>query len=483
MGSVVSILAVEREKPADGSDLVDFDSARIEVVRLRRILLEHHLVHNGQTDPNQTIIILFGPPGSGKGTRAPFITEKLGIPQLSTGDMLRAAVAAGSAVGKEAEEIMISGALVSDRLVLEVVRERIQQADCKNGFILDGFPRTVEQAVMLDEVLSPMKVSLVLALDVQDEVLVDRICGRWIHEKSGRSYHSKHNPPRSLGTNEPSTETMFDDETNEPLMQRADDTVPALQKRLASYYSQTVPVLDHYKSSVRKIDCNKNSSMDAIRAQIYQVLDSKFPQSKDHIPIQEGASIPNIIFKTRIRDHMIVGDNPFDWKDVSTSDLFKGKRSVVFCLPGAFTPTCSSTHLPGYEKHYDEIRACDVDEVYCLSVNDAFVMRQWGLQQKLVCEDIDATNPLNPGNFKKVKMLPDGAALFTRGMGMSTVWDTQRGFGERSWRYSVVINDNKVEKLFIEGGAPVQNHGPDPFDVSSAETMLAFLRGAADPCA
>ena len=482
MGSAVSVLAVEREKPADGSDLADFDSARIEVVRLRKILLEHHQDHGGQADQNKTIIILFGPPGSGKGTRSPFITEKLGIPQLSTGDMLRAAVAAGSTIGREAEEIMKSGLLVSNEIVLEVVRERIQQLDCKNGFILDGFPRTVEQAVMLDEVLSPMKVSLVLALEVQDEVLVDRICGRWIHERSGRSYHTKHNPPRSLGTNEPSTETMLDDETNEPLMQRADDTVPALQQRLASYYSRTVPVLDHYKSSVAKIDCNKNSTMDAIRAQIYQVLDSKFPPSKDLIPILEGATIPNVIFKTRIRDDMILGDNPFDWKDVSTSDLFEGKRSVVFCLPGAFTPTCSSTHLPGYEKHYDEIRACGIDDIYCLSVNDAFVMRQWGIHQKLACEDKDTTNPLNPGNFKKVKMLPDGAALFTRGMGMSTVWDSQRGFGERSWRYSVVINDNKVEKLFIESGAPMQNHGPDPFKVSGAETMLAFLKGTTDPC-
>jgi thioredoxin-dependent peroxiredoxin len=182
-----------------------------------------------------------------------------------------------------------------------------------------------------------------------------------------------------------------------------------------------------------------------------------------------------VIFKARVRDEKIGGDNPYDWKDVTSSDLFKGKRAVVFCLPGAFTPTCSATHLPGYEKHYEAIKACGIDEIYCLSVNDAFVMRQWGIHQKLTPEDKDATNPLNPGNFKKVKMLPDGAALFTRGMGMSTVWDTNRGFGERSWRYSVVIKDMKVEKLFVEGGAPVQNFGSDPFEVSNAETMLAYL--------
>ena len=151
---------------------------------------------------------------------------------------------------------------------------------------------------------------------------------------------------------------------------------------------------------------------------------------------------------------------------------------MVFCLPGAFTPTCSSTHVPGYEKLYDAIKACGIDEIYCLSVNDAFVMRQWGIHLKLTLEDKNDTNPLNPGNFKKVKMLPDGSAAFTRGMGMSTVWDSNRGFGERSWRYSVVINDSKVEKLFIEAGAPVQNYLADPLEVSSAETMLAYLNCA-----
>jgi len=131
--------------------------------------------------------------------------------------------------------------------------------------------------------------------------------------------------------------------------------------------------------------------------------------------------------------------------------------------------------LPGYEKHYEAIKAAGVDDIYCLSVNDAFVMRQWGLKQGCEEESKDASNPLNPGNFKKVKLLPDGACLFTRGMGMSCTWDSERGFGERSWRYSMVVKDMKIEKIFIEGGAIVQNSGPDPFEVSDADTMLKYL--------
>lgn len=134
------------------------------------------------------------------------------------------------------------------------------------------------------------------------------------------------------------------------------------------------------------------------------------------MPIKEGAIIPRVNFKIRVRDDKIPGDNPFDWKDLHSDSLFKGKRAVLFCLPGAFTPTCSSTHVPGYEENYEAIKACNIDDVYCLSVNDAFVMRQWGINLKLPKEDEDISSPLNPGNFKNVKMLPDGAALFTRGM-------------------------------------------------------------------
>merc|ERR1719327_1824621 len=212
-------------------------------------------------DAEKTVMILFGPPGAGKGSQAPKIVETLGIPQLSTGDMLRAAVAAGSEVGKQAKDVMASGGLVSDELVVSIIKDRITEEDSKGGFILDGFPRTVEQAKMLDAMLeaSGDKVSLVLALEVPDEVLTERICGRWVHKSSGRSYHVKFAKPKSLGDDDaPSEATMLDDETGEPLMQRADDTEEALGKRLQSYHAQTVPILDHYGPAgvVKKVDAN-----------------------------------------------------------------------------------------------------------------------------------------------------------------------------------------------------------------------------------
>jgi peroxiredoxin len=186
----------------------------------------------------------------------------------------------------------------------------------------------------------------------------------------------------------------------------------------------------------------------------------------------DGSTVPSVVFKTRVR---IESDdpNPFDWKEVTSDELFKGKRCVLFALPGAFTPTCSSFQLPGYEKHYDQIKALGVDEVYCLSVNDAFVMRQWGLAQGMP-ED----KTLGANGFKNVKLIPDGACLFTRGMGMSCVWEKERGFGERSWRYSCVINDMKVEKMFIENGGITQDHGPDPYEVSDAESMVKYLESS-----
>ena len=152
----------------------------------------------------KTVMILFGPPGAGKGSQAPKIVETLSIPQLSTGDMLRAAVAAGSEVGKQAKDVMASGGLVSDELVVSIIKDRITDEDCTGGFILDGFPRTVEQAKMLDAMLenSGDKVSLVLALEVPDAVLTERICGRWVHKASGRSYHVKYAKPKSLGGGE-----------------------------------------------------------------------------------------------------------------------------------------------------------------------------------------------------------------------------------------------------------------------------------------
>ena len=207
------------------------------------------------------IMILFGVPGAGKGSQAPKIVEMLGVPQLSTGDMLRAAVAAGSEVGQKAKSVMESGGLVTDEIVVGIIGDRIKEADCDKGFILDGFPRTVEQASMLDKLLTDTgeKVKYVIALEVPDEVLTERICGRWIHTKSGRSYHAKFAPPKSLAGGEPSAETMLDDETGEPLEQRKDDTEEALKQRLKGYHAQTVPILDHYGPTgiVTKVDANQ----------------------------------------------------------------------------------------------------------------------------------------------------------------------------------------------------------------------------------
>ena len=170
--------------------------------------------------------------------------------------------------------------------------------------------------------------------------------------------------------------------------------------------------------------------------------------------------VPDVVFKTRVRDESVEGPNPFRWQDRTTDEIFGGKRVVLFALPGAFTPTCSSTHLPGYEKHYGDIKAQGVDEVICLSVNDAFVMFQWGKAQ----------------GAEKVFLLPDGNGEFTRKMGMLVNKDNL-GFGLRSWRYSMVVDDKKIEKMFIEPDFG-DNCPTDPFEVSDADTMLSYLKGA-----
>mmetsp|Transcript_67936 Transcript_67936/g.163099 ORF Transcript_67936/g.163099 Transcript_67936/m.163099 type:complete len:478 (+) Transcript_67936:95-1528(+) len=223
----------------------------------------------------RTIMILFGPPGAGKGTHAPRIVDKLGTPQLSTGDMLREAVAAGTEVGIKAKSVMESGGLVSDDIVVGIIRDRIENADCRKGFILDGFPRTVEQAKMLDTMLnsSGEAVKTVLALEVPDAVLTERICGRWVHKASGRSYHVKNKKPKSLPADAaPTAENMLDDETGEPLMQRADDTEEALKKRLEGYHNQTVPILAHYEPKGVVTRVNANQDMDSIWAAIDAVI-------------------------------------------------------------------------------------------------------------------------------------------------------------------------------------------------------------------
>lgn len=171
--------------------------------------------------------------------------------------------------------------------------------------------------------------------------------------------------------------------------------------------------------------------------------------------------IPNVVFKTRVRDESIEGPNPYRWEDMTTADLFAGKKVVVFSLPGAFTPTCSSNHLPRYDELYDEFRQEGVDAVICVSVNDAFVMFKWGKEQE----------------NKNIFLLPDGNGEFTRKMGM-LVDKSNLGFGMRSWRYSMLVNDGTIEKLFVEPGFE-DNCPADPFEVSDADTMLAYLRGSA----
>ncbi|TNE83064.1 MAG: adenylate kinase [Gammaproteobacteria bacterium] len=181
-------------------------------------------------------IILLGPPGAGKGTQAKYITEKYGIPQISTGDMLRAAVKAGTELGLKAKDIMASGGLVSDDLIIALVKERIQEPDCVNGFLFDGFPRTIPQAEAL--LSEGVTIDKVIEIDVADDEIVSRLSGRRVHEGSGRVYHVIHNPPKQEGV---------DDVTGEPLIQRDDDKEDTIRNRLAVYHEQTQPLVGFYQ--------------------------------------------------------------------------------------------------------------------------------------------------------------------------------------------------------------------------------------------
>lgn len=210
------------------------------------------------------VMILFGAPGAGKGTQAPNIVELLGIPQLSTGDMLRDAVSRGTEVGKAAKALMEAGALVGDDIVVGIIRDRIAADDCKAGFILDGFPRTLAQAKALDKMLvqNGECVSTVMAFNVPDEVLEERVCGRWMHKSSGRSYHTKFNPPKSMKSGADGKaigSSMLDDQTGEALYRRGDDTPEALKSRLSSYHGKTVPILDYYapRGVVKAVNANQ----------------------------------------------------------------------------------------------------------------------------------------------------------------------------------------------------------------------------------
>ena len=180
-------------------------------------------------------LILLGPPGAGKGTQAAFITQKFGVPQISTGDMLRAAVKAGTPLGLQAKSVMESGGLVSDDLIIQLVKERIAQPDCVNGFLFDGFPRTIPQAEALKE--AGVKLDYVLEIDVPFDAIIERMSGRRSHPASGRIYHVTFNPPKTEGK---------DDVTGEPLVQRDDDKEETVRKRLDVYSEQTRPLVDYY---------------------------------------------------------------------------------------------------------------------------------------------------------------------------------------------------------------------------------------------
>lgn len=212
-------------------------------------------------------IILLGAPGAGKGTQAAFITEKYGIPQISTGDMLRAAVKAQSELGKQVEAVMASGGLVTDDIIISLVKDRITQDDCANGFLFDGFPRTIPQAQALLD--SGVAIDVVLEIHVDDEEIVERMAGRRVHLDSGRVYHVANNPPKSEG---------IDDVTGEPLIQREDDKEETVRKRLQVYHEQTKPLVNFYSqlqtdgNSVKVIKIVGSGAVDAIRDAVFDAL-------------------------------------------------------------------------------------------------------------------------------------------------------------------------------------------------------------------
>lgn len=214
-------------------------------------------------------LILLGAPGAGKGTQAGFIKEHFGIPQISTGDMLRAAVKAGTPLGLAAKAVMDSGGLVSDDIILGLVRDRITQPDCAKGFLFDGFPRTIPQAQAMKDAGVP--IDWVLEIDVQDEEIIERMSGRRVHPASGRTYHVKFNPPKENGK---------DDETGEALIQRDDDREEIVRKRLEVYHSQTKPLVGFYESWGATGDTKAPQSrkvkgvgtVEEIRDKVFQVL-------------------------------------------------------------------------------------------------------------------------------------------------------------------------------------------------------------------
>jgi adenylate kinase len=214
-------------------------------------------------------VILLGAPGAGKGTQAQFIMQHFGIPQISTGDMLRAAVKAGTPLGQKAKSIMESGALMPDDLIIELVKDRIQQDDCANGFLFDGFPRTIPQAQALID--GGITIDHVIEIHVDDEEIVQRLSGRRVHEASGRTYHNIYQPPKQAG---------IDDVTGEPLVQRKDDQEETIRKRLEVYHEQTEPLVDFYIKLIKEGHDNAAQysqilgvgSVDEISKQVFAAL-------------------------------------------------------------------------------------------------------------------------------------------------------------------------------------------------------------------
>jgi len=212
-------------------------------------------------------IILLGAPGAGKGTQAQFLTKKFNIPQISTGDMLRAAIKAGTEMGKMAKEAMDSGKLVTDEIIIGLVKDRIAEDDCKNGFLLDGFPRTVPQADAVKE--AGIDIDAVIEIDVPDEEIVKRMSGRRVHQNSGRTYHLVYNPPKVEGK---------DDETGEELIQRADDKEEIVLDRLKVYHDQTKPLIDFYmkeaaaNSAIKYIRVDGTQKIDAVEKEVLSQL-------------------------------------------------------------------------------------------------------------------------------------------------------------------------------------------------------------------
>ena len=214
-------------------------------------------------------LILLGAPGAGKGTQATFIKEKYNIPQISTGDMLRAAVKAGTPLGLAAKQVMDAGGLVSDDIIIGLVKDRLKEPDCANGYLFDGFPRTVPQADAMKE--AGVAIDYVLEIDVPDAAIIERMSGRRVHPASGRSYHVKFNPPKVEGK---------DDATGEDLVQRPDDTAETVKKRLEVYHDQTRPLVDYYAAwekskeagAPRCINIPGIGSVEAIRDRIFNAL-------------------------------------------------------------------------------------------------------------------------------------------------------------------------------------------------------------------